>query len=147
MPCSSRRRAACHPRLPLVVVPELRRSSSSHAVRIAAPDGPVRTQLVRAPKLASHRAAVRRPVSGVNRRPECFLQTSTLVSSPSRPEPFPGCRRDHVRVHLHEHCCSLPSTPSAGAEACSRWSLPSVSLLSRRSRSVYLRGCLTVHCR
>jgi hypothetical protein len=105
-PCKSCR-AACHPQLLLVIVPGLRRSSSSHAVRIAAPDGPVRTQLVRAPKPASHRAAVRRPVSGLNRCPECFLQTSTLASFLGRPEPFPGCHRDHVRVHLHKRCCTF----------------------------------------
>jgi hypothetical protein len=52
-PCRSCR-AACCPRSLLVIMPELRHSSSSHAVRIAAPDGPVRTQLVRAPKPASH---------------------------------------------------------------------------------------------
>jgi hypothetical protein len=71
-PCRSCR-ANCRPQLLLVIVQELRRSSSSHAVRIAAPDGPVRTQLVRALKPASHRAAIRRPVSGLNRHPECFL--------------------------------------------------------------------------
>jgi hypothetical protein len=105
-PCRSCR-TACRPRSLLVIVPELHHSSSSHVVRIAAPDGHVRTQLVRAPKPASHRSAVRRPVSGLNRRPECFLQTSTLASSPGRPEPFPGCLRDHVRVHLHERCCTF----------------------------------------
>jgi hypothetical protein len=56
---------------------------------------------------ASHRAAVRRPVSGLNRCPECFLQTSTLASFLGRPEPFPGCHRDHVRVHLHKRCCTF----------------------------------------
>jgi hypothetical protein len=102
-------RAAWRPQSLLVIVPELRRSSSLHIVRIAASDGPVRTQLVRALKQASHRVAVRRPVSGLNRRPECFLQTSTLASSLGRPEPFLGCRRDHVRVHLHERSCTFAS--------------------------------------
>jgi hypothetical protein len=105
-PCRSCH-AACCPRSLLVIMPELRRSSSSHVVRIAAPDDPVRTQLVRVPKSASHRAAVHRPVSGLNCRPECFLQTSTLVPSPGQPEPFPGCRRNHIRVHLHERCCTF----------------------------------------
>jgi hypothetical protein len=103
-------RAACRPQSLFVIVPELRRSSSSHAVRIAAPDDPVRTQLVRALKPASHRAVVRRPVSGLNRCPECFLQTSRLASSPGRPEPFPGYRRDHVRVHLHQRCCTFATS-------------------------------------
>jgi hypothetical protein len=46
------------------------------------------------------RAAVHWPVSGLNRRLECFVQTSTLASSPIRPDPFPSCHHDRVRVHL-----------------------------------------------
>jgi hypothetical protein len=95
------------------------------------------------------RAAICRPLSGQNHRPECFVQTSTLASSPSQPEPFPSCRRDHVQAHLLElpllHAntsvvaplppvTSLPSTPSAGAGACSCWSSPSVQVATEQAK-------------
>jgi hypothetical protein len=91
------------PTAPLAVLSRCLSSCQSSAVRRA------RTSSESLPPtaLSARSWSVRRPVSGLNRRPECFLQTSTLASSPGRPEPFPGYRRDHVRVHLHERSCTF----------------------------------------